>query len=240
MTRPSQRRGFTLIELLVVIAIIAVLIGLLLPAVQAAREAARRAAVRQQPEATRHRLAQLPRHRRLLPDGDRPGCQSSPVLPEQRLRHPDDDAPPARAGALWNALNLNLPQAEMVDRPGPQLHAPHDRRSRPSSAPPTRPRRSGPTSAITGPGRRASARPPGDRPCPPSWHARYRTGAVTCYGGPSGRFLWYEDGRPVGGGGNRSGRSSSGRRSPRSASPASPTAPPTRSPTARSRPASSR
>ena len=72
-------RGFTLIELLVVIAIIGVLIALLLPAVQAAREAARRGAVRQQPEADRHRAAQLPRHARrlsgrfLVPLGDDSG-----------------------------------------------------------------------------------------------------------------------------------------------------------------------
>ena len=60
--------GFTLIELLVVIAIIAVLISLLLPAVQAAREAARRCPVRQQPQADRHRPAQLPLDPRHLPD----------------------------------------------------------------------------------------------------------------------------------------------------------------------------
>ena len=64
-----KRSGFTLIELLVVIAIIAVLIGLLLPAVQAAREAARRVAVRQQPQADRHRHAQLRGHGRLAPPG---------------------------------------------------------------------------------------------------------------------------------------------------------------------------
>ena len=59
-----RNRGFTLIELLVVISIIAVLIALLLPAVQAAREAARRCAMHQQPEADRHRHAQLPRFAR--------------------------------------------------------------------------------------------------------------------------------------------------------------------------------
>ena len=198
MTRQSQRRGFTLIELLVVIAIIAVLIGLLLPAVQSAREAARRAQCvnnLKQLGIAMHNYHDIGGS---FPMGIARDANQVPFCPSNGFGILTMMLPQLEQSPLWNTLNLNLSQAEMVVGPIPNYTlrmtvvstflCPSD---------PTPPIRndlgyysSWPSNFCTTPG----------LTMPAVMDARYRTGAVTCYGGASGRFLWYEDGRPVGGG----------------------------------------
>jgi len=198
MIRQSQRRGFTLIELLVVIAIIAVLIGLLLPAVQSAREAARRAQCVNNLKQLGIALHNYHDIVGCFPMGIARDANQVPFCPSNGMGVLTMMLPQLEQSTLYNTLNLSLSQAELVVGPIPNYTlrmtvisaflCPSD---------PTPPIRndlgyysSWPSNFCTTAG----------MTMPTVMDARYRTGAVTCYGGASGRFLWYEDGRPVGGG----------------------------------------
>ena len=115
-TGKGRTTGFTLIELLVVIAIIAVSDR---PVVAGRAGGARGGPPRpvlEQPEADRHRPAQLPRHHRLVPDlasggrrttpgvahGARPACAHSHQLDRDVL-------PFFEQTPTYNAINFSLP-----------------------------------------------------------------------------------------------------------------------------------
>jgi prepilin-type processing-associated H-X9-DG protein len=188
-----------LIELLVVIAIIAVLIALLLPAVQAAREAARRAQCVNNLKQLGIAMHNYHDIGGAFPMGIARDANQVPYCPSSGFGILTMMLPQIEQGALWNALNANVSQAELVNGSPPNwtlrmtvistFLCPTD---------PTTPVRtdlgyywSWPSNFCTTPG----------FTMPAIMDARYRTGAVTCYGGSAGRYLWYEDGRPVGGGG---------------------------------------
>jgi prepilin-type N-terminal cleavage/methylation domain-containing protein/prepilin-type processing-associated H-X9-DG protein len=194
----KSRRGFTLIELLVVIAIIAVLIALLLPAVQAAREAARRAQCVNNLKQLGIAMHNYHDTVGAFPMGIARDANGVPFCPSNGMGILAMMLPQIEQGTLFNALNLKVAQAELVNGSPPNWTLRMTVISTflcPSE--PTPPIRtdlgyywSWPSNFCTTPG----------FTMPAIMDARYRTGAVTCYGGSSGRYLWYEDGRPVGGG----------------------------------------
>ena len=108
-----KRRAFTLIELLVVIAIIAVLIALLLPAVQAAREAARRAQC-----VNNLKQLGLAAQNYVSSNNVFPPQTSWPTMAANQtgtglglawgFTWYYRDLPPARADAIFNAVNFSL------------------------------------------------------------------------------------------------------------------------------------